>query len=680
MNRYTNITPSQYSPMTLQELMMAPAYKRQQHDSISEAIAETEAELAQVDPLDVHSDLARQEQERLYNDLMAQSERLNAEGFNSRTKGDFLKTYKDYQQTIGPMGTIGKINAAKIAYNEAKAKGIDTLIKQGYNPDDAAAYWEDHSQKYIEGFDGKTVSNIEGLYGAGFRDPVAETHALMEKAGYSSEMLYNDLGTSTIVKDENGSYVLTSKGYKKYGSNSDNIKGVLDYMSKQILNPDSEIGQSLKIQRRDPNKVIDEILGLDTIYKKEDRDKGHGSQISNFTPTKTDEEDPMSGGGLTVAGTQYAPAKFTGKTYGELNTTIQELEAIENKTPENTADLLEMKAFKESLDSELNSDDTYRNLKNHYNNIEEEFNQIQNGTYDYTKNPIYKAALEVGEGQDKELAIQKAINMVNTHIANKYASSEEALSEYAKPFIENHKMKVTEYAITPVTSKQSTLEKIINTNADKLLHVNPQSLEQLGDITQIIAPNGKPIGITTPTDKEGIANLIFKSKPGSVSVVSHVAKGATGKPEVVFRIETDENNKYNLDGWLGSPNAKHVLQGKSDTYTGNIGGGEPLVVRLAFDTSKNEIGVNNLLGHLQDYVATAGPMGQQFVESQKINQVKSKYRGQPWSNLMNSGAIISDPIISTMYISEMGKLGITENSSDKDIIEAKKKLESKIIR
>src|SRR5690606_10000753 len=120
------------------------------------------------------------------------------------------------------------------AYNEAKATGIDTLIKQGYNPDDAAAYWDTHSQKYVEGFDGKAVSNIAGLYGTGFRDPVAETHALMDKAGYSSEMLYNDLGTSTIVKDENGSYVLTSKGYKKYGSNSDNINGVLDYMSKQI--------------------------------------------------------------------------------------------------------------------------------------------------------------------------------------------------------------------------------------------------------------------------------------------------------------------------------------------------------------------------------------------------------------------------------------------------------------
>src|SRR5690606_18000585 len=164
MNRYSNITPSQYSPMTLQELMMAPAYKRQQHDAMSEGIAETEAALAQVDPLDVHSDLARQEQERLYNDLTAQSERLNAEGFNSRTKGDFLKTYKDYQQTIGPMGPIGKINAAKTAYNEAKATGIDTLIKQGYNPDDAAAYWEAHSKKYIDRFDGKTVSNIEGLY------------------------------------------------------------------------------------------------------------------------------------------------------------------------------------------------------------------------------------------------------------------------------------------------------------------------------------------------------------------------------------------------------------------------------------------------------------------------------------------------------------------------------------
>jgi hypothetical protein len=44
--------------------MMVPAYKRQQHDTIAEGIAGTEAALAQVDPLDVHSDLAKSEQPR----------------------------------------------------------------------------------------------------------------------------------------------------------------------------------------------------------------------------------------------------------------------------------------------------------------------------------------------------------------------------------------------------------------------------------------------------------------------------------------------------------------------------------------------------------------------------------------------------------------------------------------
>jgi hypothetical protein len=286
VNRYTKTKNSVYQPRTLQELMVAPAYKRQKHDELDAGIAQYETQLAQANALDLHSEELQNQQKKLYDRMLAQRDKLEAEGFSQSAKSDFLRFNKDYQQAIGPQGTIGKIMKAKEVFEANKAAGIENLVKQGYNPDDAAAYWEEHANKYKEGFDGTTINNIEGLYGTGFRDPVAEAHELMQKAGYDAEALNNDLGTSHIRQDEKGTYVITSKGYEKYKNNSRGIQGVLDYLNKQVLDPNSEVGQSLKIQRRDPQQVVAEIQGLDDIYRDTMIDKASGRTISSFSPNK----------------------------------------------------------------------------------------------------------------------------------------------------------------------------------------------------------------------------------------------------------------------------------------------------------------------------------------------------------------------------------------------------------
>ena len=56
-NRYTRLQNTTYQPRSLQELMMVPQYKRQQHDTLTSSIAQYETQLAQADSLDVHSHL-----------------------------------------------------------------------------------------------------------------------------------------------------------------------------------------------------------------------------------------------------------------------------------------------------------------------------------------------------------------------------------------------------------------------------------------------------------------------------------------------------------------------------------------------------------------------------------------------------------------------------------------------
>ena len=39
VNQYTQLSTPRYTPRTLQELMLVPAYKREQHNAIDEGIA-----------------------------------------------------------------------------------------------------------------------------------------------------------------------------------------------------------------------------------------------------------------------------------------------------------------------------------------------------------------------------------------------------------------------------------------------------------------------------------------------------------------------------------------------------------------------------------------------------------------------------------------------------------------
>ena len=170
INRYTKTSQARFNPMSLEELMMVPAYKRQQHDAMSSNLASVEAELAKVDSLDIHSDLARKEQERLYNQLKQQSDKLATEGFSNTTKSDILKLNKDYQQTIGPMGTIGKISNAKKVYEQQKADLLANGVKMGYGADKLKEELKKAYEIYKQGFDGKNITNFEAPMPPSYED------------------------------------------------------------------------------------------------------------------------------------------------------------------------------------------------------------------------------------------------------------------------------------------------------------------------------------------------------------------------------------------------------------------------------------------------------------------------------------------------------------------------------
>ena len=84
MNRYTQLTPSQFNPMSWEEIAAVPLAKRQQHDATSQAMADMETTLAQIQSLEPHSAEATAMQDYYRNEIENLSGELSSKGFNRK--------------------------------------------------------------------------------------------------------------------------------------------------------------------------------------------------------------------------------------------------------------------------------------------------------------------------------------------------------------------------------------------------------------------------------------------------------------------------------------------------------------------------------------------------------------------------------------------------------------------
>ena len=218
VNRYTQLPQNAYTynPRSLQELMIAPAYMREQHNALEENIAATETALAQIDNDQLHNPLVQAEQERLYNQLQQQADMLNKEGFNSSAKSNFLRFNKDYQNSIGPKGILGQAQEYSAEYLKKRENTIANAINAGHDPVASVRQLDEAYQKWADSFDGKKLTPFKDIVPPKYED------------------LTQDLKD---IKAIHGSTITTDRGNESYNITPDPITGqyVVQTQSGQIL-------------------------------------------------------------------------------------------------------------------------------------------------------------------------------------------------------------------------------------------------------------------------------------------------------------------------------------------------------------------------------------------------------------------------------------------------------------
>ena len=347
VNRYTRIQPERYNARSLQETMMAPQYMRQQHDAIDSKIADTETALAQIDPLDVHSDVARMEQQKLYDQLTSQAEKLTAEGFNPSSKSDFMRLNKKYQQAISPTGKLGRIQTAKKTLGENKARYLENAINDGYSPEQAQINWGNHVQKYNDKFiESGKVSNIEDLGAPNYFDYIEEGKSLFREAGITGTDVTT--GGGRIVQDELGNYVVNGEHRDFSENNKLQLQSAVDFLNNRILNKNSDANKSIIHQGKTAEGVINELAGLSDVYIKDKTGSVDKNSLGSYTPRTKDDEN---------RGYNFYKDTIQGYSIKTLNPSspINTINTIENPTFDENGELIsgegEFKTYQEKIDN-----------------------------------------------------------------------------------------------------------------------------------------------------------------------------------------------------------------------------------------------------------------------------------------------------------------------------------------
>lgn len=274
VNRYTKTSIPRYDPMSLEELMLVPAYKRKQHDTVAQSIADTETALAQVDPLELHSDLAKEEQQKLYDKLQNQANILAREGFTGTSKGDFINLNKEYQKAISPTGTLGKINAAKIAYENQKSELLKNAIAIGYGAKETEEKLDAAYDAYKNEFEktGKVV-NFQAPLPPAYEDLQKDILEIGKVMGEETLTKFKQSGYS-IETDPKGLFVIkTKEGNVLETSNDKNIQSAIDYLNSKWINKGGKGTASAEWQGLTKEGIKDQInsgLGLQRVFKQLD--------------------------------------------------------------------------------------------------------------------------------------------------------------------------------------------------------------------------------------------------------------------------------------------------------------------------------------------------------------------------------------------------------------------------
>ena len=140
VNRYTQVSPAKYNPLSFQEIAAVPLARRQQHDQAQAAADELAA--IQAKRLQVDDPIVSGLIEGYQGETEAFVDDLTNQGVNPGTSGQLRALSRKRRELLSPTGDIGRAEANYNAVGAFRKEALNKVNSGEWSPQKAQAYVE----------------------------------------------------------------------------------------------------------------------------------------------------------------------------------------------------------------------------------------------------------------------------------------------------------------------------------------------------------------------------------------------------------------------------------------------------------------------------------------------------------------------------------------------------------
>ena len=263
MNRYTQLTPSAYNPMSMQEIMMTPLAMREQHNKSEQTLDLYNQELQKIKALPVHTPEAMERKNYLISKIDSLASDLSNKGFSNDMTSNLIKLNREIKDDFSPTGRLGKISGAYDTYfKEMEAFKKDNADKK-WSQDEFNRHWNDHINNY-QGYDEKgEVINI-GSLSAPEKIEISEKFKELKSIMGDANLAYKTLtGYTKWRQGPNGSLISTDvETGKETKYNNPQVVGILSQVVSELNDPTSTLSKSRVYSGRTVEQALQESGNL----------------------------------------------------------------------------------------------------------------------------------------------------------------------------------------------------------------------------------------------------------------------------------------------------------------------------------------------------------------------------------------------------------------------------------
>jgi len=509
MNRYVNTSVSAYDPLSLQEVLMAPLTKRKQHDESSDKLRALEAELAKIDPLDIHTEYAKAERAKLADKINQQAELLNKEGYTNNTAGNLLKFNREFQETVSPTGTIGQINQAKVVHDQLYKDWMSTEEAKKAGPEVATQRWLEHRERYAKDFnDNQKVKPIGQMIAPKFQDLEADIKDFMTGLGETTRGWITKNGYGFDEGPDGTLIMVTETGKRVTSDNVKQIESATQRLAEKWIRENAPGREWADFTSTDKNYIINQI------------NLAAGSKI------KTKVDDSLS----------------TGRTWkGDLKKKNNNLDDIEGLN----LDEIQLNNNKKLLDDLEGSlfGPSSTEIRTQFSDAYK--TNITGGTLSAAQKEEekQKAIKKVVEGKNYKLTFESLKRTYPEKFKDMKSDSPEAINEVKKYLSTYKDVSITNQIITPDVEQKydfpfegMTPTKLINERTNTI-----KSRISLGNAKLYDDETGKEIKLT----QDQLKNTKYAGyiKPGSIVKMDNNNPKQKISPDVITYFDKEGNSK-----------------------------------------------------------------------------------------------------------------------------------------